>query len=331
MQKLKVDSYEILKSMMEITSPHLGKKFLQIICEELKKLFCADLVFITHALEVKNTKNVKVLYSTLENFVEEFNLDDTPCQLVYNNNVVLIKEDVYLNFKASKKSKKESFLGLPIHNDQGECFGHVAILSYNKRDYHEQMIEIAKIFVLRIEAEAKREILEAENEEIKKKLYLQSIRDDLTKLYNRRYFTLKGEEVFIQVKRNDQVASLIFLDIDNFKTINDACGHEEGDFVLKTLAIVFQQVSRTDADYIFRTGGEEFAIIVMNMNLDQLIFYTKSLQSEVKKQFLNKEYKVTFSVGISNFNDFTSWEEVYKNADDKMYKAKKAGKDCFIC
>lgn len=327
MHILKPNPYEALKSIMKVTSTSIGNEFLEIISDELKKLFDADLVFITQAVELNPTKNVKVLHSTSKDFVKEFNLDDTPCKLVYEDKIITLQEDVSLNFKKDAKFGFESFLGIPLHNEIDECFGHIAILSKQKRDFSEESIEIAKIFANRIEAEAKRLLLEEENQKITQKLYIQSITDSLTQVYNRHYIKDKAHEILNLVKRDICTASLIFLDIDDFKQINDTCGHDAGDDVLKTIGQTLKEHSRKDTDFIFRIGGEEFALIILNLCDEKLLEHIERLNKYIKEAFENSCHKITFSVGISSFSKDKSFEEIYKTADEKMYKAKALGKN----
>lgn len=325
---LNPDPYEALKSIMKVTSTSIGNEFLEIISEELKKLFNADLVFITQAVEINPTTNVKVLHATSNDFVKEFNLDDTPCQLVFEDKVIVLQEDVSLNFKKDARFGFESFLGIPLHNDSNDCFGHIAILSKQIRDFSEESIEIAKIFGHRIEAEAKRLLLEEENTKITQKLYLQSITDALTQVHNRHYIKEKADEILNLVKRDICKASLIFFDIDDFKKINDTCGHDEGDNVLRIIGKTLKEHSRKDTDFIFRTGGEEFALIILNLSDGELLKHIDRINKNINESFENTCHKITFSVGVSNFTkEAKCFEDVYKDADEKMYKAKKLGKN----
>lgn len=327
MQVINPNPYEALKSIMKVTSTSIGNEFLEIISKELKKLFEADLVFITQVVELNPTKNVKVLHSTQKDFVKEFSLNDTPCELVFENRIITLEENVFLNFKKEKDSGFESFLGIPLHNESQNCFGHIAIYSKNKRAFSDESIEIAKIFGQRIETEARRLLLEEENLKVTQKLYLQSITDSLTQVYNRHFIKIKAHEVLNLVKRDICTANLIFMDIDNFKNINDNYGHNEGDDVLKTVGKTLKEYSRRDTDFIFRTGGEEFALIILNLTKEKLLEYIERINKSIKNAFETTSHNITFSIGVSSFEKDKSFEEIYKIADKKMYKAKQEGKN----
>lgn len=278
-------------------------------------------------------KNIhfKAKYNTHSDFVKEFNLDDTPCQLVFNNEIILIDKDVSLNFKKDARFGMESFLGLPMLDEKGECFGHLAIMSKEKKAFSQIHIYIAKIFLGRISSEMKRNEIEKENKKIYQELYKQTITDSLTKLHNRHYFQEKANEIFTLVKRSICSASLIIFDIDNFKQINDKFGHPDGDIVLKNIGEILLVNSRKDIDFIFRIGGEEFAIISLNNSYDDIIQYCNKITLLIKESFKNKKYKVTISVGVNDFNkNDISWQDTYRISDQRLYQAKNSGKDQII-
>lgn len=331
MNRYNIDPYKALKSILEVTSPHLGKEFLKIVCEELKTLFAADTVFITEAIDYNPTTQVKILYTTDASLPDEFDLVGTPCELVYKDEIIQITKDVNINFEKEKKTNLQSFYGIPIHNNENTCIGHIAIFSENQREIPKEIEDIALIFTRRIETEYERILLEAQNEKILKQLYELSIKDSLTKLYNRRYFTQKCSEVFSQVKRDAMNATLIFLDLDNFKHINDYYGHETGDVILEEVGSMFEKTARKDIDFISRIGGEEFAIISLDTSIKSATTLCQRIMKDTNSIFENKPYDVTFSIGIAMFKkEYNSWQDVYNLADKKMYEAKKNGKNRII-
>lgn len=326
-----LDPYQTLKSILQVTSAYSGKEYLKVICEELKLLFDAQLVFITEALDSNPTTKVKILYSTTDDCSGEFFLEGTPCKLVYNNKIIQITKGVNIDFEQEKDTLFESFYGIPINNKEGLCIGHIAILSHKAREFSKEVEDIAQIFSRRIETEYERVILEKDKEIRLNKLLEFSEIDSLTNLYNRRFFSQKCEEVFNQSKRNFNKASIIFLDLDSFKTINDNYGHSVGDYVLKEVSRIFKLVCRKDIDFISRIGGEEFGIISLNSHIQNAVQLAQRIMKETNNFFKNQEYKVTYSIGIEEFNPtYNSWEDVYNLADKKMYEAKSTGKNKII-
>ena len=124
-----INPYVALKSLLEVTAPHLGENFLKITCKELKKLFEADLVFITEAIDSNPTTKVKILYATKDTLPETFEVEGTPCKLVYANKIIQITKDVNIIFEKDRKTNYKSFYGIPLHDEEKLCIGHIAIFS----------------------------------------------------------------------------------------------------------------------------------------------------------------------------------------------------------
>ena len=156
-----------------------------------------------------------------------------------------------------------------------------------------------------------------------------SIRDDLTKLYNRRHFYRKLRNEFSRVERYGEDLSLVFFDIDDFKKINDTYGHAQGDKLLVQIGSLLKNLSR-ECDLPARVGGDEFAMLLPStnksgaLNLAQRIY--KTIQGQ-KIEGLDNEL-ISISVGVSNCidNKVKSAEELVKLSDDAMYQSKTNGK-----
>ncbi len=156
--------------------------------------------------------------------------------------------------------------------------------------------------------------------------------DKLTKLPNRRYFMDRLSEA---VKEADLLASglaVLFLDLDNFKIINDSLGHEVGDFVLSEAAWRIQDVLRSD-DIVCRLGGDEFTVIIKGViKKDELAKIASAIISEFTKpiECKDRELRIGTSIGIVQFPfDGHDKKELIKNADTAMYAAKHSGKNAF--
>jgi diguanylate cyclase (GGDEF)-like protein len=329
-KKFNIDPYQALKSLLEVTSTHLGESFLKIICHELKKLFEADLVLITKSLNSNPTTNVKILYTTDSSLESSFELEGTPCELVYKNKIIQITKDVNLKFEKEKNTNYKSFYGIPLHNKHKNCTGHIAIMSTKERTIPSYIEDIAFIFARRIEVEYERNLLEKENKKVHKALKGLVNTDSLTKLYNRRYFNKIARKTLSKVKKDKFIATLCYLDIDNFKKINDTYGHDKGDETLIYLSKLLEKNIRKNIDFLFRVGGEEFAIISIDSSINDSYEHVSRIQKQLKKDKLNK-LKITLSIGLESFQKTdTSFDDVYKKADKKMYNAKKSGKNCII-
>lgn len=330
--QFRFDPYEALKSILEITSYHTGDEFIAHTAIEIKKLFQADLVYITKAIDFNPTTKVKVIYSTNNKIPEIIDLNGIPGKFVFENKIIKIKEHVKYNFLDLLDEKYESFYGIPITNGKNSCVGHIAIYSKEIRELPKELDDIALIYSRKIERETRRLELEIENQRIRKQLEDLAITDTLTSLYNRRYFGKVCSDIFAQVKRDSTQATLSYIDIDNFKSINDRFGHEGGDFVLKYFANILIEESRKGLDYIFRLGGEEFCIISLNTPLQHSFEHLTRIMRKTKDKFASTKFEnITLSIGVVEFDKkFNSYEEIINLADKKMYTAKKAGKNTIV-
>lgn len=326
------DPFLALKSIIEVTTPHFGNDFIKITANELKKLFKADLVFITHAIDYNPTTKVKVLYTTNTNIPEMIDLDGIPGKFVFENKIIRITENVQYNFLNSIDIKLQSFYGIPITNKENKCIGHIAIYSKEIRDLPTELNDIAMIFSRKIELELNKIELEEENHKIKKQLEELVITDTLTELYNRRYFQQICSNIFAQVKRDNINATLAYIDIDDFKSINDKFGHQGGDEVLKNFGDILKNETRKGVDYIFRLGGEEFCIISINTPIEYSYEHLRRIMKKTKSHFEKSKFgEITLSIGLIEFiEEYKDCNELINLADKKMYEAKKAGKNTII-
>ena len=162
-------------------------------------------------------------------------------------------------------------------------------------------------------------------------LEYQALRDSLTGLLNRRAFEEKIEEEFERAKRYQHPLSILILDIDDFKMINDTYGHHWGDNVLKRLAEEVRNRTRR-SDLPTRYGGEEFVIILPEANLENALQVGNKIRMEVKGVTFGttaRPFSVTVSIGISSISkkEYSNWHQMLQDADQALYLAKNNGKD----
>lgn len=329
--KLTFNPYKALKSIIEVTSLHTGKDFIKTTAKEIKNLFQADLVFIAWAN--KDIKKAKIIYATNKNLPKKYELKNNPSLEIYKKNkIIKINKHVKYTFDKSNKSKYESFLGIPIKDDKDKCIGHIAIFSNEIRDIPKEMEDIALIYAKKIEVETKRLKLEKENKKIRRELEKLIITDPLTKLNNRRHFITCAKNTLAQVQRNVTIATLAYIDLDNFKAINDKYGHKGGDVVLSCFAEILKKETRSGVDSIFRIGGEEFCIISLNANIEQSEAHLKRIMNETKDFFSSTLYgEITLSIGLIEFlPEHETYENTIHIADEKMYIAKNSGKNQIV-
>jgi two-component system cell cycle response regulator len=166
-------------------------------------------------------------------------------------------------------------------------------------------------------------ILETKN----KLLAIKATTDELTGLFNRRFFWEMLKKEISRSKRQNTVFSILMLDIDDFKHINDTYGHLAGDTVLKTLANIFKKQLR-QSDTVARFGGEEFIILLPDTDADKAFIVGNKLRKIIEKtNFTNIDEKITVSIGISDSTEAEDFETIVYLSDERLYKAKKAGKN----
>ncbi len=161
-------------------------------------------------------------------------------------------------------------------------------------------------------------------EELKRAAYL----DRLTGIYNRRFFDdeiLKRLEI---AKKTTTPLSLIFIDIDFFKKVNDTHGHDKGDEVLKKTARLIQHACRQD-DVVARYGGEEFVVLFSNMTLSNALNAAESIRKIIEEQTpALLQMKITVSIGVATYpNQAKDSAELIKKADQALYQAKNSGRN----
>jgi len=154
-------------------------------------------------------------------------------------------------------------------------------------------------------------------------------KDALTGLHNRRFFMEEMKHILETTKRYREPLSVMMLDVDNFKRINDEYGHDVGDLILKQLADVIVRCVRS-SDIAARLGGEEFVVALPKTNLDSALTVADRIRQEFKKSKVKlngEEVGTTVSVGIASFEEGYDLERLLKEADEALYEAKRTGKD----
>jgi diguanylate cyclase (GGDEF)-like protein len=158
-----------------------------------------------------------------------------------------------------------------------------------------------------------------------------ALRDGLTRAYNKRYFSDRIESEFQYALRHTTPLSLIFLDIDHFKKINDVHGHQAGDLVLAQLSTLVMTMLGED-ETLARYGGEEFAIVARGIDLDAAVALSERLRAAVAGHpfiFQGTSIPVTVSVGVAcaPAAGMSASGDLVARADEAMYAAKRGGRN----
>ena len=161
------------------------------------------------------------------------------------------------------------------------------------------------------------------------KLETEALTDPLTGMHNRRFFDEALKQYVQEFTRIDKPLGLMLIDLDHFKAINDTHGHDSGDEVLKAVAYCLFEHTRFH-DVVARIGGEEFAIIVPNLETDHLHRFAEKLREELARLKVDAEGQklaITASIGVVSAQPGDEYAALMKRADVNLYMAKRSGRN----
>lgn len=331
------------------TSSCVGEEFIEAFVREIANFFDAEYVLLGRTYD---NLSIKTLFfydhgEFKENFI--YKLENTPCERVISGELCLYPEKVaelYPHDKGLVDLGVEAYLGTPFYlqhncevNEGCECYDEVyGILVIMRKNPIEDMKQNEALVKTFFQAYANRIATELERIKYENKLKNLANYDLLTNIHNKTYFVnfvkkfLKDFNTSKRKGQSEKKHALMFLDLDNFKEVNDTLGHDAGDKCLIKIARVIKSIIRDD-DLISRFGGDEFVLLVKNINemKDAQIVAEKILTEIVKfcNEFSNG-INVTASIGISIFpDDSTKVEDLMIYADEAMYDSKRSGKNKF--
>lgn len=175
-----------------------------------------------------------------------------------------------------------------------------------------------------------------ENLRLVEKIRQQSVEDQLTKTFNRRYFTQKVKEEFRRAKRYERELCILVIDVDKFKFYNDTYGHLQGDILLSEVAKIFRQNTR-EQDIICRYGGDEFVILFPETDEESGWMKAERLRRMVERHLFPNivqrevDIRLSISVGLASARgDVETEKELFKRADEALYEAKRRGRN-IVC
>lgn len=166
-----------------------------------------------------------------------------------------------------------------------------------------------------------------------RQLYETTVRDALTGAFNRHYLEERLTAEFAYAKRHGSTVTMLFVDVDHFKRVNDTHGHPAGDEVLRAIAKRLLELVRTE-DMVARYGGEEFVVMVRGIAENGVTALAERLRAEVQQLAVavaERKLGVTVSVGVAtigNGADFEAPAELLAAADAALYRAKSDGRNC---
>ena len=155
-----------------------------------------------------------------------------------------------------------------------------------------------------------------------------SFKDDVTGLYNRRFFSIRLEEEISRYRRFNHPVSVVLLDLDGFKDVNDRLGHAAGDEILRDIAQILLKHSR-GINVISRYGGDEFAVLLVETPKAGARLYADRIRQVVSTYPFSHGCRITASFGVSSLPEDVAAapDDIVKTADEALYAAKRAGKN----
>lgn len=262
------------------------------------------------ALKLQQSIEIEPL---LRAFCEETSLL-VPCDSVNYNN-----DNQDLNFRIGKAQTHHCKYSLDL---QGEKLGDI-VCSRNKPFSIRETNLIERLLSLLI--------YPLRNALLYHKALTQARRDPLTEICNRAAFDEAIEKEYSSYRRHQADFSLMVIDIDHFKAVNDTHGHIAGDKVLKSVANLIRSSIRR-SDEVFRYGGEEFVVILSNTKQGGAKFIAERVRKEIEKLTvsLNRVIKVTASIGIASSELMQDVTDTLEFADQALYQAKDQGRNRVI-
>ncbi|ADM71187.2 Phosphoserine phosphatase RsbP [Paenibacillus polymyxa E681] len=246
-------------------------------------------------------------------------------------------DEMYFSFRTSDGQDVPVLLNGVRQDRNGETVIDCVVLMMRKRIEHERDIlqtktKLQELYQATNEANQKLErlheeyeIKQQELERVNLQLETRASTDPLTGLKNRRYFQDQLLASLMSFRESGVSFSLLIIDIDRFKSINDTYGHPVGDLVLTNLAELLQSMSR-DRDIVARYGGEEFVIILPDNDQEEAIHTAERYRSTTASMDWG-EYAITVSIGVATVTQEDTEQTIVHQADLALYASKSGGRN----
>jgi two-component system cell cycle response regulator len=186
-------------------------------------------------------------------------------------------------------------------------------------------IQIGENTVLRFALQDKLE------QEAARQMYEMTVRDPLTRLHNRRYLDERVKSEFAYAVRHESALTVLIIDVDHFKNVNDTMGHPAGDAVLRALGAGLQRMVRAE-DILARFGGEEFVVVARSIDENGSTIFAERIRRNVESMIIPWDeirLKITVSIGLAHMGTrkYSSPEGLLAAADGALYRAKRDGRN----
>ncbi len=332
--RIRAEEISILYEISFAIATGVGlEKTAQALFQQLKKVIPVDLFFLALYEQTEKMVSYFMYQKNGERIdIEPFHLMKKPSLTRY---VIQKRETIFIpDIKAEDAEVKEdefirvhgfdnrTFLGIPLIL-RDEVIGVLSVQAVHPEAYDPSQIRL-------VETIAQQTSVAIDNAKLFEKTQEMAITDSLTGLYNRRYFYLILDNEIERAKRYRSPLSLIMMDIDHFKLVNDKFGHLAGDEVLQSVSEISKKILR-QIDNMFRFGGEEFMIILPETIQEEAMNVAERIRSAIAETAIKTkkgDVKLTVSIGVSEYGEnHPAPNEFIESVDRTMYDAKKAGRN----
>lgn len=344
---------------IQTNSAHHINSLYELIQDRVNKYIAVEKLSV--ALWTEHQDRLDFIYvRELDNLQPPFSLvasqnrEDAAIQCIKENKSIIINttdktQKLFPSIKTITSSYIHTVINVPVLID-GELIGCISVQSQPFNEVDEEKViglkMLLNLFSGFLASQKRNQILERENTKLKDEILKQikineqlkelSVTDYLTGLRNRRsaHESLqKLFDTFSSQKSNHNLKdhfTIAMIDIDNFKKINDAFGHEVGDIILRGFTRIATEMLRP-CGTIYRWGGEEFLLILNRCDKQAAYKVCDRIRRKVSRHTFDDVKNITISAGLAYLTpEINSAEEMLKFADQNLYKAKKSGKNCIV-
>jgi len=324
---------DVIRHIAAGVSDETGKRFFHQIVQSLSKVFDADYAFIAvldeHNQEQVNTLAVCAHGQIVDNL--SYSLRDSPCANVMGLSTCAYPRDVQRLFPKDTLLSKlgvNGYIGAPMFDSRGDPLGFIVVLDSQPLQQIDQVKDILEIFAARAGAEMERN---QANAQIRRMAY----QDYLTGLASRALLHEQLAEVLGKVRQAGQIGAMLMIDLDHFKTINNALSHDVGDEVLKMIARRLVVIA-AERIFVARLGGDDFVMLIKTgfPNAAEVELYTRGLAERTMAALASplilgdRVLNVGASMGAVLFPGNGENElDILRHADMALYQAKNMGRN----
>jgi diguanylate cyclase (GGDEF)-like protein len=306
-----------------ITSTFELSEILSLILQVLTTLVNTEGVSLLLIQESDNTLRIAESHGLSTKDIENF--------YIY---YARLNDGIFYDIKESKKPKfftNDIDLAIPLQLS-APLISHNKVIGFLNIHSMYKNKQLTKVRTQLVYALASQASIAISNAQMFAAMREQAIIDHCTGLFNFRYFQQKLDEALESAESNEECLSLVILDIDFFKHVNDAWGHLYGDIVLKELANLLKRNVRSE-DSVCRYGGEEFTIIFPHCDFNTTLKIAERIRTKIQETTTNDrrgffKEPITVSVGITEFRPGISKTELISQADNALYWSKNNGRNC---